>query len=118
MWFTVGWEYEDGSDWKFESQTNGDYIRESVEGRDHYWHYRTFSKHFEPYEEPSLDICGYCGESGADKYALWTGGGVYWPGEMVPDTELVHSECERRETERAFSALSKEERERFMRSIR
>jgi len=38
------------------------------------------------------DICGYCGEPGADKMALWTGGGLYWPGEYVPETELVHSE--------------------------
>lgn len=64
------------------------------------------------------DICGYCGEPEADKYALWVGGGIYWPGEFVPDTELVHSWCEQAETLRAFNALSKEERDRFLRSIR
>lgn len=64
------------------------------------------------------DICGYCGEPGADKYALWVGGGVYWPGEFRPDTELVHAACEHAETERAFMALSKKEREMFVRSIK
>lgn len=64
------------------------------------------------------DICGYCGNPGADKMALWTGGGVYWPGELIPDTELVHGECERAETARAHAALSEEQRKRVLRSIR
>lgn len=64
------------------------------------------------------DICGYCGQPGADKMALWTGGGIYWPGEFRPETELVHQECEQAETARAHAALSDEERARFLRSIR
>ena len=55
------------------------------------------------------DICGYCGKPGADKMALWTGGGRYWPGEFVPKTKYIHPECEREETERAFRELSQEE---------
>lgn len=63
------------------------------------------------------DICGLCGEPGADKMALWTGGGVYWPGEIRPETELVHSECEREETARAHAALSQDQRDDVLRSI-
>ena len=63
------------------------------------------------------DICGICGEPGADKMALWTGGGVYWPGEFIPDTELVHHECEREETRRAHAALSQKERNQVIDSI-
>jgi hypothetical protein len=36
------------------------------------------------------DICGLCGLPGADKFAH----PMHWPGETVPDGELVHSECE------------------------
>lgn len=64
------------------------------------------------------DICGYCGEPGADKMALWTGGGLYWPGEYIPETELVHAECEAEETRRAHTALSQKERDSFLQSIR
>ena len=67
--------------------------------------------------EPNDDICGLCGESGADKMALWTGGGLYWPGETVPDSEYVHQECEQEETERAHSELSQEERDEVLRNI-
>lgn len=67
--------------------------------------------------EESEDICGLCGEPGADKMALWTGGGKYWPRETVPDTEFVHQECEQEETERAHSELSQEQRDEFLRSI-
>lgn len=63
------------------------------------------------------DICGYCGESGADKMALWTGGGLYWPGEYKPDTELVHQSCEQEETKRAHSELTQEQRNSFLHSI-
>ena len=62
------------------------------------------------------DICGYCGEPGADKYALWTGGGIYWPGEYRPDTELVHADCERAETSRAHAALSQGQRDAVIRA--
>jgi hypothetical protein len=65
----------------------------------------------------AADICGYCGKAGADKMALWTGGSLYWPGEFVPDTEMVHSECEEEETKRAHAALSQSERNAFLRGI-
>ncbi len=64
------------------------------------------------------DICGYCGESGADKMALWTGGGVYWPGAFIPETEVVHQYCEQEDTRRAFDALSAKQRAKFLRNIR
>ncbi len=63
------------------------------------------------------DICGLCGEPGADKMALWTGGGKYWPNETVPETEMVHQSCEQDETERAFDELAQEEREAFCRGL-
>lgn len=59
--------------------------------------------------EADEDICGLCGEPGADKIALWVGGGVYWPGERVPESECVHADCEQEETERAHSELSQDE---------
>lgn len=63
------------------------------------------------------DICGLCGERGADKMALWTGGGVYWPGEQRPDTEMVHQDCERAETIRAHAALPQDQRDAVLRSV-
>lgn len=66
--------------------------------------------------DESEDICGLCGEPGADKMALWTGGGKYWPGEEVPDSEFVHQECEQEETRRAHALLSQGERNAFLRS--
>lgn len=63
------------------------------------------------------DICGLCGEPGADKMAAWTGGGVCWPGEQRPDTEFVHSECESEERTRAHAELSQDERDAFLRTI-
>lgn len=44
------------------------------------------------------DICGLCGNPGADKYPH----PYYWPGEQGPGTKLVHSECEKRECQRAY----------------
>jgi hypothetical protein len=38
----------------------------------------------------SDDICGLCGNPGADKFAH----PEHWPGERVPDGPLVHSDCE------------------------
>lgn len=61
-------------------------------------------------EDEDEDVCGLCYEPGADKMALWTGGGVYWPGERRSETEFVHAECEREETERAHSELTEEQR--------
>ena len=63
------------------------------------------------------DICGLCGEPGADKMAAHTGGGVLWPGEQRPTTDYVHQDCEREERERAHAELSQSEREAFLRSI-
>jgi hypothetical protein len=64
------------------------------------------------------DICGLCGEPGADKMAAWTGGGVYWPGEQIPETEFVHDSCEREERKRAHAALSQPERDEVLGAIR
>lgn len=63
------------------------------------------------------DICGLCGETGADKIPH----PVHWPTETIPDTELVHAECEHNETKRAFnefrSKVGQEGINRFLRSI-
>ena len=67
--------------------------------------------------ETNDDICGLCGLPGADKMALWTGGGIYWPGEIRPETETVHQDCERAETKRAHAMLSQKHRDRVLRSI-
>lgn len=63
------------------------------------------------------DVCGLCGEPGADKMAMWTGGGVYWPGETVPETKFVHQECEQEERRRAHAILSQDERDAVLRGI-
>lgn len=63
------------------------------------------------------DICGLCGNAGADKMALWTGGGKYWLGEKTPETEFVHQECEDKETERAHSLLTVKEIKQFLATI-
>ena len=63
------------------------------------------------------DICGLCGEAGADKMALWTGGGVYWPGETIPDTRMVHQACEEQETARAHGELTQAQRDAVLRSV-
>ena len=62
----------------------------------------------------SDDICGLCGKSGADKFAH----PEHWPGEQIPDTELVHRECEDEECTRAHALLSTKEREAVLRSVR
>ena len=69
-------------------------------------------------ENEANDICGLCGEPGADKMALWTGGGLYWPGETIPETELVHESCEVEETRRAHAALTQSERDAVLQAIR
>ena len=68
-------------------------------------------------EETSDDICGLCGEPGADKMAAHTGGGVLWPGEQRPDTDYVHSECEQEECRRAHSLLTDVQRADFLSQI-
>ena len=59
------------------------------------------------------DICGLCGEPGADKYAYPT----HWPGEKVPDGPLVHETCETEECARAHAALTDEQRRDFLRDF-
>jgi len=60
------------------------------------------------------DICGLCGQPGADKHAH----PMHWPGEQVPDGPLVHSECETEECKRAHACLTQGQRDQFLRSIR
>lgn len=59
------------------------------------------------------DICGFCGESGADKIPR----PVRWPGKQSAGTELVHQECEREECKRAHAELPDEQRQEFLRSV-
>lgn len=64
--------------------------------------------------EVEEDICGLCGEPGADKIPH----PVHWPGEAVPDGDLVHADCEQEECRRAHAALTDEQRRAFLGSIR
>lgn len=59
------------------------------------------------------DICGLCGEPGADKYAQ----PHYWPGERRPGTTFVHTKCEQAECARADAALTPEQRVAALREI-
>lgn len=59
------------------------------------------------------DICGLCGDPGADKVPH----PHYWPGELRPDTEYVHRDCEDAEQSRAHSCLTDAQRERFLRDV-
>lgn len=63
--------------------------------------------------ETDEDICGLCGEPGADKFKH----PVHWPGERNPDGLLVHAWCEGEECLRAHAALSDKEREEFLRRL-
>ena len=65
-------------------------------------------------QNDELDICGLCGQPGADKVPH----PCHWPGEEVPNTKFVHAECEEAECRRAHAALSPREREAFLRTIR
>jgi len=60
------------------------------------------------------DICGLCGKPGADKFLH----PEHWPGEQIPDTKLVHSDCEAEECRRAHAELSPQQRKAFLRTIR
>jgi len=60
------------------------------------------------------DICGLCGEPGADKFHHLH----YWPGERRPDGKLVHQLCEQEECRRAHAALTPSEREAVLRQMR
>ena len=63
--------------------------------------------------EENEDICGLCGEPGADKYAH----PIYWPGERIPDGQFVHASCESDECGRAHGQLNDKQRKDFLRSI-
>lgn len=65
------------------------------------------------YDVGDFDICGLCGQPGADKIPHPN----HWPGEQKPDTDLVHSECEQTECARAHAQLSDRERKAFLRSV-
>lgn len=59
------------------------------------------------------DICGLCGEEGANKIPH----PVYWPNELRPNTEFVHAECESDETNRAYSDLTSTQITAFLKSL-
>lgn len=65
-------------------------------------------------EEVTEDICGLCGESGADKIPH----PIHWPGEKEPETDFVHAECEDQECKRAHSELSDQQRQEFLKGCR
>ena len=58
-------------------------------------------------------LCGLCGLPGADKVAH----PIHWPGERIPDCQLVHCQCEEDECRRAYAVLSDAERQTFLRSL-
>ncbi len=64
-------------------------------------------------EESGDDLCGLCGEPGADKYAH----PIHWPDEQVPNTPFVHAECESVECGRAHTAMSDNQRRAFLNTI-
>lgn len=64
-------------------------------------------------EQNDDDICGLCGEPGADKIPH----PVYWPGERQPETDYVHASCENAECARAHGELSDKQRDEFLRTI-
>lgn len=64
--------------------------------------------------EADEDICGFCGQPGADKVPH----PMRWPGEASAGTELVHAACESEECRRAHSLLSDAQRQAVLRSIR
>ena len=52
------------------------------------------------------DVCGLCGQPGADKIPH----PEHWPGERLPESDLVHADCERVECMRAHACLTDEQR--------
>lgn len=59
------------------------------------------------------DICGFCGQPGADKIPH----PLRWPGERSAGTECVHAACEAEECGRAHAALTTREREQILRTL-
>lgn len=64
-------------------------------------------------EETDDDVCGLCGELGANKIPH----PVFWPGEARPDTPFVHAECEAAECAKAHAGLSLEQIRAFLESL-
>ena len=62
---------------------------------------------------PTDDLCGLCGEPGADKIPH----PIYWPGEQKPNRRLVHASCEATACALAHAALTKHQRCAFLRSL-
>lgn len=58
------------------------------------------------------DICGFCGQPGADKYPH----PIRWPDENEAGTELVHAECEQAECARASALITGKRRDDFLRN--
>jgi len=58
------------------------------------------------------DICGFCGQNGADKIPH----SVRWPNEQSAGTEFVHSECEQAECARASALITGKHRDDFLRN--
>lgn len=59
------------------------------------------------------DICGFCGQPGADKIPH----PVRWPGEESGGTEIIHAACEEAECRRAHAALTDAQRAAFLRTV-
>lgn len=67
----------------------------------------------ENFDDDDDDICGFCGESGANKVPH----PIRWPGERSAGTPYVHDYCEDEECSRAHSLLTDEQRAKFLRTI-
>lgn len=65
------------------------------------------------FEARKVDICGLCGEPGADKIPH----PMRWPGEKKPETDFVHAECEKDECARAHAELSESQIRKILSSI-
>jgi hypothetical protein len=63
--------------------------------------------------EGNEDICGLCGQPGADKIPC----PEHWPGERIPDSEFVHAECEDEECRRAHACLTPKQRKATLDAI-
>jgi len=68
----------------------------------------------ECYESVQEDICGLCGEGGADKVPH----PHYWPNEERPTTDIVHALCEQEECRRAHAELTEDQLRAALESIR
>lgn len=74
----------------------------------------TGSGDVQEYPDADEDICGLCGLPGADKIPH----PIHWPQERVPDTDLVHAECEQEACAEGAAKCQGREREQFLASIR